>query len=142
MQDVTLGESGGSIKLRYLPRIKFSYGSALALDNFGSHLNFDDVKDEIITAYPDTERKNLALLCLQYGSEWATIASQSEGFYESTAQNKRHLKSECKKFIESNIKENSKSMHGSILLSFILLYVILPVVLKFVLERLFNKLFN
>jgi hypothetical protein len=142
LQDVTLGETGGSIKLRYIPRIQFSYGSALVLDNFGSQLNFDDVKDEIITAYPDTERKKLALLCLQYGSEWATIASQSEGFYESTAQNKRHLKLECKKFIESNIKENSKSMHGSVILSFILLYVILPVVLKFVLERLFNKLFN
>lgn len=143
LHDISLGESGGSIKLRYLPRFNFSYGSALALDNnFGSYLNFDEVKEEIVNQYPDTERQKLALLCLQYGSEWATIASQSEGFYESTVKQKRHLKSECKKFIEANLRENSKSTHGSIILSIIVLYVILPVVLKFVLERLFSKLFN
>lgn len=142
LHDVTLGESGGSIKLRYLPRINFSYGATLALEGYGSYLNFDDLKEEVVSKYPDPERQKLALLCLQYGAEWATIASQSEEFYESTSQQKRHLKSECKKFIESNIKENSKSMHGSVILSIIVLYVILPVVLKFVLERLFSKLFN
>jgi hypothetical protein len=141
LHDITLGEKGGSIKLRYLPRISFTYGSTLSLENFGSS-NFDDIKQDIFQQYPDTERQKLALLCLQYGSEWATIASQSEGFYESTTSQKKHLKSECKKFIESNLKENSKTNHGSVILSIILLYVILPVVLKFVLERLFSKIFN
>lgn len=142
VQGLTLGKDGGTLKLKYLPDINFSYDDNAAT-LFGNSLNTNDIEEEIDYTYPDEERNFIAKKCLQYGNEWATIASRSgTDFSLCDRYTKRQLKRDCKNFIVSNIKEDEEIIHGSVILSFLLLYVVLPVILKFILERLFKKLFN
>lgn len=141
IQGISLGKTSGTLKLKYLPDINFSYED----DNkkeilFGSDYDFSSIEKEINFTYEDDERKFLAHKCLHYASEWATIASQSCDFACSTYTEQKKLKQDCKNFVIENIRNEQK--YGSVVLTFLLLYIVLPVVLKFVLERLFNKLFN
>jgi hypothetical protein len=136
---LSLGETGGTLKLKYLPDIDFSYEKTQEL-MFGQVYDFSDIENEIVSQYQDDARQKLANKCLQYGTEWATIASQSTGFHSSSVTEQRILKEQCKEFIRENIKKEKR--HGSAILTFILLYVLLPVVLKFIIERIFNKIFN
>lgn len=135
---VALNETGGKLKLRYLPDIDFSYETTQEL--FGKTFDFSDLEQEIFGQFPDTERQKLAVKCLQYGTEWATIASRSSSFSTASFAEQRLLKDQCKEFIRENIKEENK--HGSAILTFVLLYILLPVVLKFVVERIFRRIFN
>jgi hypothetical protein len=142
IQGLTLGKDGGTLKLKYLPDIKFAYDDkAEAL--FGSSFNFGDIEEEINSEYKDEERNFLAKKCLHYAGEWTTIASHSgTDFSNCDNYSKRQLKRDCKNFVMSNLKEDPEVMYGSVVLTFLLLYVVLPVILKFILERLFKKLFN
>jgi hypothetical protein len=142
VQGLTLGKDGGTLKLRYLPDIKFSYDEN-SETLFGSSFDTSDIEAQIDAEYADEERNFLAKKCLQYGNEWATIASQGGmNFAECDKYSKRQLKRDCKDFVMSNIKQDPEVMHGSVVLTFLLIYVVLPVILKFILERLFRKLFN
>ena len=139
----TFGQSSGTIKLKYLPDIKFSYEETQELmnmfePNFGE-LDFSDIQNEINETFKDDARQKLASRCLQYGTEWARIASRGFNLQEVDDAQKKKLKKECSNFIKQNIQQEEK--HGSVVLSFILIYVLLPVVLKFIVERIFRKLF-
>jgi hypothetical protein len=136
---VTLKETGGVLKLRYLPDINFDYEKSNELLS-GNNFDFSDIANEIELEYQDDERKKLAAKCLQYGMEWVTIASQGVSFNECSSQDQKLLKEQCKNFIRENIREEQR--HGSVVLTFILIYVLLPVVLKFIVERIFRKLFE
>jgi len=136
---VSLGKDGGTIKIKYLPDIDFNYDSVKEL-RFGQTIDFSDIEEEIFNQYSDDARQKLAQRCLQYGVEWAKIASQSSCFAQADKFEQEKLKSQCKNFIKDNIANEER--HGSAILTFILLYVLLPVVLKFIVERLFRKLFN
>jgi hypothetical protein len=142
VQGLTLGKDGGTLKLKYLPDIKFSYDDqSEAL--FGSCFNFSDIESQIDSEYSDEERNFLAKKCLHYAGEWATIASQGGTDFSSCDKyTRRQLKRDCKDFVISNVKEDPEIMYGSVVLTFLLIYVVLPVILKFILERLFKKLFN
>ena len=109
-------------------------------NNYGSNIDFSDIEKEINTKFEDDSRKKLASRCLQYGTEWATIASRSSDFKLANIFQKKKMKQDCYNFIAENIKNEEK--HGSVVLSFILIYVLLPVVLKFIVERIFRKLFS
>lgn len=135
---IALHKSGGTLKLKYLPDVDFSY-EAKQESLFGMH-NFEEIKESIYSEYNDDARQKLALRCLQYGTEWATIASQSSKFANASKDEQKLLKQQCKAFIRENIKNEEK--HGSAILTFILIYVLLPVVLKFIVERIFRKLFS
>jgi hypothetical protein len=141
----TFGEKAGTIKLKYLPDITFSYESTqnfmsqIFEDNFGS-LNLLDIEDEINSKFKDETRQKLAKKCLLYGNEWAKIASTSCDFKCLTETQKNKMKQECSDFIRENILEEEK--RGSVVLTFILIYVLLPVILKFIVERIFRKLFE
>lgn len=137
---VSLGENRGTIKIKYLPDINFDYNSPQELSLFGQVFDFSDIEEEISNQYKDEARQKLAQRCLQYGTEWATIASQSSCFAQANKHEQEILKSQCKNFIRDNIANEER--YGSAILTFILLYVLLPVVLKFIVERLFKKLFN
>lgn len=136
---ITLNQDGGVLKLRYLPDIKFSYEKKQEL-MFGNYFDFSDIQEEIESEYKDAARKKLASRCLQYGTEWVTIASCNEEFIGSSAEQQRVLKQECKNFVKENLLEENK--HNSAILTFILIYVLLPVVLKFIVERIFKRIFN
>ena len=143
VQRITLGPTSGALKLKYLPDIKFSYGSEAS-----EHFSFngyilDDISEDIEKEYSDTERKKIAYKCLHYASEWATIASNSGiNFSECSSSDKKKLKKDCKSFVTENIKNDPEIKAGSVILGFLFFYVVLPVILKFILERIFNKLFQ
>jgi len=136
---LALGKDGGTIKIKYLPDIDFDYDSTNEL-SFGQMFDFSDIEADISSQYSDEARQKLAQRCLQYGAEWATIASQSSCFTQANKAEQEVLKSQCKNFIRDNVANEER--YGSAILTFILLYVLLPVVLKFIVERLFKKLFN
>lgn len=137
---ISLGKDGGVIKLRYLPDINFSYDKTQE-QLFGNQYDFSSLQEEIMKEYDDEARQKLASRCLQYGAEWATIASRSnEALAYSTPEEQKHLKQQCKNFIRDNIRNEER--HGSAILSFILLYVLLPVILKFIVEKIFRKIFE
>lgn len=138
---VTLGETGGVLRLKYLPDIKFSYDQQPE-QLFGQSYNFTDIEREINAEYDDNERRTVAKKCLHYASEWAKIASKGCNFSETDAVTRKILKRECRDFVLENIKNDEEIRSGSVLLSFLFFYVVLPVILKFVLERLFKKLFG
>lgn len=138
---VSLGKDGGTIKLRYLPDINFSYDKT-SEQFFGSRTyDFSSIEQEINAQYADEERRKLATRCLQYGIEWATIASRSnDALSYATPKEQKILKQQCKEFIKDNIINEKR--HGSAVLMFILLYVLLPVILKFIVEKIFRKIFE
>lgn len=138
---VTLGQNSGVLRLKYLPDIHFDYDTP-SEQLFGQELNFSDIERDIALEYPDEENRLLAKKCLQYASEWATIASRGCDFSNTDLPTRRELKRDCKDFVLENLKNDKELQCGSVILGFLLLYVVLPVVLKFVLERLFKKLFN
>lgn len=144
VQGISLGEKEGTLKLKYLPDIKFSYEEATVPTLFGSTYNLNDIEYEIEQQYADDDnRKKLAKKCLHYADEWTTIASQSGlNFAQCSSSAQRQLKHSCKQFVTDNIKNDKEIVAGSVILTFLLLYVVLPVVLKFVLEKLFKKLFS
>jgi hypothetical protein len=109
---------------------------------FGQNFDFSSIQEEIAKEYKDDERKKLASRCLQYGTEWATIASQNADFAQSSQREQKRLKQQCKDFIRDNIQNEEEQKYGSVILTFILIYVLLPVVLKFIVERIFKKLFS
>jgi len=126
VQGITLGQSEGVLRLKYLPDIKFGYDTS-SENIFNSMYSTDDISNK----------------CLQYASEWATIASQGGVIFSSCSEkSKRQLKRECKMFVMDNVRNDPEIVAGSVLLTFLFFYVVLPVILKFVLERLFKKLFN
>lgn len=141
VKGLDLHPNGGTLKLRYLPDINFDYGASQEL-MFGQYMDFSSIEEEIASEYKDEERKKLASRCLQYGREWATIASQNPDFAQSSVSEQKRLKQQCKNFIRDNIKNEEEQKYGSAILMFILIYVLLPVVLKFIVERIFKKLFN
>lgn len=145
IQGITFGKTGGVLKLKYLPDIKFLYDQdSQSIFSSCETYDFSKIQDDIEKEYgDDVERKKIANRCLHYASEWATIASQN-GVNFSSCDNasRKKLKKECKEFVTSNIKNDPEVLYGSVILTFLLLYVVLPVVLKFILERIFRQLFN
>lgn len=140
IQGLSLGSESGTIKLKYFPDINFSYERTQEL-LYGDAYDFSEIEEEILSEYKDDARQKLAVKCLQYGREWATIASRGNpDFCMSSPKEQKELKRQCKEFIMENIKEEER--YGSVVLTFILLYVLLPVILKFIVERIFRKIFN
>lgn len=137
---LALGPESGILKLKYFPDINFSYEKTQEL-LYGQTFDFSSIEEEILSEYKDEPRQKLATKCLQYGQEWATIASRGNpDFASSPVKQQKELKYQCKEFILENIREEER--HGSVVLTFILLYVLLPVILKFIVERIFRKIFN
>lgn len=140
---VTLGETSGILRLKYLPDIRFSYDQQPE-QIFGQSFDFSDIEAEIYDEYEDPENRFIAKKCLHYAGEWAKIASQGCNFSETDASTRKKLKRECREFVLENIRNDEEIKAGSvsIILGFLFFYIVLPVVLKFVLEKLFKKLFG
>lgn len=140
---ISLGETGGVLKLKYLPDINFSYDDSATEQLFGGRCyDFSDIEEAISSEYEDEERRTIAKKCLHYATEWSTIASQGCDFASVDGVTRRKLKKDCQRFVMDNIKNDPEIQAGSVVLTFLFFYVVLPVILKFILERLFKKLFN
>lgn len=141
IQGITLSDTGGTIKIKYFPDLKFSYAKD-SEQLFGNQvvLDIDGIKSEINKQYPDEERKKIANTCLQYVNEWITICNAHGVGASDFLNSEKKLKRDCQKFVKSCIKEEKK--HGSVIVSFIILYVVLPIILKWIIDKVFDKLNN
>lgn len=139
---VVLGQTGGTIKIKYFPDIKFDYAGSM---KFGAvnNMAYDAICKEIDAQYGDAERKKIAQRCLQYGTEWATIvsASQTEPVVYSE-RDKRKLRKQCYNFIYENIKDDKEIECGFVVLGVILLNFVLPVIISWIVTKILNHWFN
>jgi len=139
---VSLGETGGVIKIKFFPDIKFDYNGTV---KFGAMNNmaYEMISQEIESEYGDPERKKIAQRCLQYGSEWATIVSASQTEPTTYSErDKRKLKKQCYNFIYENIKNDKEIECGFVILSVILLNFVLPVIIGWIVTKILNNWFN
>lgn len=139
IEGVILREHGGVIKIKYLPDIDFTYEEKENSNKEFSMRDFSDIEGEIEFRYKDKERRILAQKCLQYATEWATIACAG-GVTKEDFRSKKFLKENCKNFVIEAIKNDKDLKYGSVILTIIILYVVLPVILRWILERIFSKL--
>jgi hypothetical protein len=140
IEGIVLKENGGTIKIKYLPDIDFTYEEkSKTEDVFNMPHDFSDIYGEINFRYKDKERRLLAEKCLHYANEWATIACAG-GLTKDDFRTKSILKQNCKSYVLEAIKNDRDLKYGSIILTIILLYVVLPVILRWILERIFSKL--
>lgn len=136
IQGLELNETGGRLKIKYFPDIKFIYDEENKTQM--EPLDFSDIAEDIKSQYPDEERQKIASLCLQYASEWATISYSSGLTKDDFRKNSRQLKRECYNFVKESVVRERDS--GSVIISFILIYVILPIILKWIIEKIFRRL--
>lgn len=139
---ISLEETGGVIKIKFFPDIKFDYNGSV---KFGStdDMAYEAISQEINEQYGDPERKKIAQRCLQYGSEWATIvrASQVEPVTYSE-QDKRKLRKQCHNFIYENMKNDKEIECGSIILGILFLNFVLPAIIGWIVTKILNHWFK
>lgn len=141
IEEIVLGKDGGSIKLKNFPDIKFSYEKSIISffdENFQFHA---DISNEIEKKYTNPVQKKIAHLCLQYATEWATIARQNKDFSGISDSEKRALRSQCINFVVENVRDEFEKEHGSIVVTYILLVIIIPAIARFIITRLLEKYF-
>jgi len=140
IEGIKLSDDGGTIKIKYFPDLKFTYSKdkTSTEELFMQNINISDIEEEIKAQYPDTERRKIANLCLQYANEWATICTSSGLSSQDFKSNEKRLKKDCANFVKDSIRE--EKAHGSFIISFIVIYVLLPVILKWIIEKIFSKL--
>lgn len=141
VEEIVLGKTGGSIKLRNFPDINFSYENSLLSffeENFQSH---DDLYKEIENKYSDPQKRKIAHKCLQYGTQWATIVSNSGGFCDLDATSRRSMRSDCINFVIENVKHDVEQEYGSVILTYLLVFIVIPAIARFIITRLLEKYF-
>lgn len=141
IEEIVLGKTGGSIKLRNFPDINFSYENSLLSffeENFQSH---DDLYKEIDNKYSDPQKRKIAHKCLQYGTEWATIVSNSGGFCDLDATSRRSMRSDCINFVVENVKHDVEQEYGSVIITYLLVFIVIPAIARFIITRLLEKYF-
>ena len=141
LQGISLGEDGCSIKLKYFPDIKFSYGQSE--ERFGScssNVDLDRIKSEINKEFPDTERNTIAKLALKYTQEWTSIAS-TNGLCKDL-KSRRQYRKDCEAFVKENILASRDVEAKSAVLTFILIYFVLPAVISWVVKKFLDNYFN
>lgn len=144
LEGITLGEDGGSIKLKYFPDIKFSYG--YGTKSFGAYepsVDVYEMKHAINKQFPDPERNKIANLALQYAQEWISVASQNGTnlLFKNKNLRKQHRKN-CEAFVKENIMLSKDIEAKSAVLTFILVYFILPAVISWVVKKILDNYFN
>lgn len=143
IEEIVLGEEGGSVKLKNFPDIHFSYeDSVLSLltdnVNFGDDTSF---MEEIDKKYCNERKNKIAKKCLQYAREWATICSQSGlDFKKVPCWDRKNLKRSCYDFVKSNIEEEMQD--SSSFVTFALFFIIVPAIISWVVHRILDELFG
>lgn len=142
IEALSFKKDSGSIKLKNFPNINFSYAKPMIsfLERFQSQ---EDIILEIETKYNDETKKKIAHKCLQYGTEWATIVSESGGFYGLNDSSKKSLRSQCVKFVVDNVRKDieDEKKYGSVIITYLLVFIIIPAIARFIITRLLEKYF-
>lgn len=147
LEGISLGEDGGTIKLKYFPDINFSYGQDSREERFGAYNNTIDtklIKSQINKEFPDSARNKIANLALKYTQEWANIASDN-GNDLSFCKSKRlrnKYRQDCESFVKENIMLSKDIEAKSAILTFILIYFVLPAVVSWVVKKFLDNFFK
>lgn len=142
IEEIVFKKEGGSVKLKNFPDINFSYEKSLISffeEQFSCH---EDLVSEIDAKYTDTTKNKIAHKCLQYGTQWATIVSQSGGFAgANNSSERRNLRSQCINFVVENVKHDVEQEYGSVILTYLLVFIVIPAIARFIITRLLEKYF-
>lgn len=147
LQGISLGEDGGTIKLKYFPDINFSYGQDASEERFAACNNTVDtsrIKSQINKEFPDSARNKIANLALKYAQEWTSIASDN-GNDLSLCKNKRLRKKymqDCESFVKENVMLSKDIEAKSAVLTFILAYFVVPIIVKWVVKKFLDNFFK
>jgi hypothetical protein len=135
-------KDGGVVRLKNFPDISFGYEesllSILFSQNFSCHPELHVLIDE---TYTDATKKKIAEQCLHYGTEWATIVSQSRGFSNLNNNDRKNLRSQCINFVVDNVRNDIEKEYGSVILTYLLVFIVIPAIARFIITRLLEKYF-
>ena len=141
VEQICLQETGGYIKFKYFPQIKFSYDKVFG--DTTNNINLDSIYLEIDNKYSDNQDREVARMCLRFANEWATIC-QSSGvnFASSDFKTRRKLKKECYSFVEENVRKDLDKKYGSIILTWLFFYIALPMIIKWIVAKVLSRLYS
>ena len=145
LEELYVGEDGGTIKLKNFPDINFTLDEGV--DDMSCDMCCDhelltgqtDLGDEIDSHFGDEESRRLAGKVLLYARSWATMTSESgECFTEASALDVRTMKRSCRAFCKEQMKSE---VHGSVIV-ILLINMLLPYIIKWIVERVIDRLVN
>lgn len=144
VQGICLSNDYGTIKLKNFPDMKFYYSEQNEEQVFGnSGLVFDTekLKNDIAKKYPDTKRKKIAELVLDYATEWAVLAnSHGVDFKQCDTYSQKKLYKDCYKFVHDNIINSKKIETKSSSIGLMLLYLFLPAMINWIVKKFIDQL--
>jgi len=142
IEEIIFRENGGVVRLKNFPDISFGYEqsliSVLFSDKFACSRELHQLIEE---TYTDEKKKKIAEKCLHYGTEWATIVSQSGGFAGASSNDRKALKSQCINFVVENVRHDVEQEYGSVILTYLLVFIVIPAIARFIITRLLEKYF-
>lgn len=141
VEQICLENTGGYIKFKYFPVIRFSYDKVFSESI--PYVNLDPIYLEIDNKYGDKQDREVAKMCLQFANEWATIC-QSSGvdFSNTDGKTRRRLKKECYLFVEENVHKELEREYGSVILSWLFIYIVLPMIIKWIVAKILSRLYS
>lgn len=142
IEELVFRNDGGTVRLKNFPDINFGYEQSLLSiffdNNYGSNIF---LMNDIEENYSDPKHKKIAERCLQYGTEWATIVSQSGGFCGIGPAQKKELRRQCYNFVVENVKKDVEKEYGSVILTYLLVFIVIPAIARFIITKLLEKYF-
>lgn len=142
IEEILFKQDGGVVRLKNFPDISFGYEQSLLSVLFSNNFACDeDLHSLIEETYTDEKKKKIAEKCLHYGTEWATIVSQSGGFAGANSSDKKELKSQCINFVVENVRHDVEQEYGSVILTYLLVFIVIPAIARFIITRLLEKYF-
>ena len=143
IEEILFKQDGGVVRLKNFPDISFGYEQSLLSLLFSHNFSCDEELNSLIEkTYSDETKKKIAKKCLHYGTEWATIVSQSGGFASaSSSSDRRDLRSQCINFVVENVRHDVEQEYGSVILTYLLVFIVIPAIARFIITRLLEKYF-
>lgn len=142
IEEILFRKDGGVIRLKNFPDISFGYEQSLISVLFSEKFSCSREMQELIDkTYTDETKKKIAEKCLHYGTEWATIVSQSVDFSGASDRDRKTLRSQCINFVVENVRNDVEEEYGSVILTYLLVFIIIPAVARFIITRLLEKYF-
>jgi len=142
IEEIIFRESGGVVRLKNFSDISFGYEQSLLSVLFSDKFSCSRELHQLIEeTYTDEKKKKIAQQCLHYGTEWATIVSQSGGFVGANDNDRKKLRSECINFVVENVRHDVEQEYGSVILTYLLVFIVIPAIARFIITRLLEKYF-
>ena len=141
IEQLCLENTGGYIKFKYFPVIRFSYDKVFGERK--NNINLDPIYLEIENKYGSKQDREVAKMCLRFANEWVTICQSSDlDFTSADLETRKKLRKECYSFVKENVHEELNKEHGSIVLTWVLVYIALPMMIRWIVARILSRLYS